>query len=172
MTASHVRRPDNLLTCSMRVLIYLCENSREDEIEQYRALTGVDYDPEEAAFAFYGYGPMRIALHGPDMKPIAAGGYHEVFPGVWQSWMVGTAEGWEKCWPSIHRGTRWLMQQVMDHGAARRLQTNALASRKKACEWYERLGMKREGVMRGFGAGGEDVVLYGMTQEDVYGQQR
>ncbi len=49
---------------------------------------------------------------------------------------------------------------MFDHGA-RRLQTTALADRAMACKWYERgLKMQREGVSRGYGPHGEDVVTY------------
>lgn len=155
------RPPENLIRCRNAHLQYLSERMRPDEIEQYVALTGADkFDADVAAAAFMRTPGHKFTLLGPDGYPACAGGYEEVFPGVWQSWMVGSCEGWEHGWRSITKASRWLMDALFDMGA-RRLQTNALASRTRAIEWYERgLGLVREGTMRGFGAHGEDVAIF------------
>lgn len=158
--ASHVNPPDGLITCTLGVIHYLCQNARADEINQMQALTGSLYDPDDAAVGFYMAGPWRLAV-SDGCKPIAAGGWQELFPGVFQSWMVGTQEGWDRHWRRIHQATRYLIQQMEDSGRVRRFQTNALASRRQACAWYERLGLRYEGTMRGMGCGGEDVAVYG-----------
>ena len=164
--ANYIRPPNGVITCSLPVIQYLCANARADEIVQYEALTGRDYDADEAAVGFYMAGPWRIAATDGE-KPIAAGGYQEITPGVFQSWMVGTQEGWDTHWRTIHRITRFLIQQMEDSGRVRRFQTNALASRTRACAWYERLGMTYEGTMRGMGVGGEDVAMYGRVVDNV-----
>lgn len=155
-----VRKPDGVITVTMDVLMYLCRNARQDEIEQYEALMG-PWDPSEAAAWMWDQGAIRIAGATPEGEPVAAGGWRTIIPGVYQSWMVGTQKGWDHHWPLIHRTTRWLMTQLEDQGGARRFQTSALVTRTKACEWYERLGMKREGTMEGYGYGGEAIALYG-----------
>jgi hypothetical protein len=85
---------------------------------------------------------------------------------VYQSWMIGTDASWDHHWRGITKSTRFVMDRLLlgvddEPAIARRLQTTALASRKKACEWYERgLKMQFEGTLRGFGIGREDVVVY------------
>src|SRR5262249_33098205 len=107
--------------------LYLCERAREDEIEQYLAITGAkEWNSEVAAAGFIGMPGMRFTLLGADNMPACAGGYHEVSPGVWQSWMVGSCDGWEHSWRSITKASRWLMDGLFEMGA-RRLQTNCLA---------------------------------------------
>ncbi|MGH8173939.1 MAG: hypothetical protein ACREPX_12420, partial [Rhodanobacteraceae bacterium] len=131
------------------------------------ALTGASkFDPEVAAVAFMRTPGHKFTILGPDNLPCAAGGYEETaMPGVWQSWMVGSPEGWDTGWRSITKGCRWLMDALFDMGA-RRLQTNALASRTKAIEWYERgLGLTREGTLRQAGAHGEDVAIFSKVVE-------
>lgn len=153
--------PSNLVACRNAHLQYLCERMRPDEVEQYLALTQhKDFDPDLAARVMMNTPGMKFTLVGDDGLPACAGGYEEILPGIWQSWMVGSVEGWGKNWRSITKGSRWLMDGLFQMGA-RRLQTSALASRTQALEWYERsLGLEREGVMRAFGRNGEDVVLY------------
>lgn len=153
--------PASAIQSSLPILMYLCANSRQDEREQFAALTFTEYDPEVAAVGFWSAGKWALACLHPDGTPAAAGGYEQVQPGVWQSWMVGTDRGWKEMSRDIHRTTRYLTEQLVNSGLCRRLQTNALASRVEAHAWYERLGLIPEGIMRGFGAGGEDVAMFG-----------
>ena len=163
-------KPAGVISPTLPVLTYLCERARADEVEQYRELTfSSEYDPEASAVAFWRAGKWALAVADERGVPAAAGGFEEVQPGVWQSWMVGTDEGWEKCWIDIHRATRFLTEKLVDSGLARRLQTTALAKRFEAREWYERLGLSLEGTMRGYSASGLDVVMYGrvISQADT-----
>lgn len=174
-----MKAPSNIVPCSMWHLLHLCENMRADEIEQYLALTGAErYNPEIAANGMFNMGGHRFTLVG-DRLPVVAGGYCEVIPGVWNSWMVGTDEGWEKHWRSITRASRWMIDFMFNEVGARRIETMALSSRTEACYWYERsLGMVYEGTRSGFGMGGEDVAFYGrkrpqvVTVEEVNNGQR
>jgi len=157
-----IRLPSNVVQCRLVHLHYICQRMRDDEINQYLVLTARDiYDPDRAAVEFFGLTGLKLTVVDVQGLPVAAGGYHETFPGVWQSWMTGTNDGWEKNWRSITKATRWLMDHLIDKCMARRLQTNALASRTKAIEWYTRsLGLKPEGFQRGYGRNGEDVAMF------------
>lgn len=80
--------------------------------------------------------------------------------------MVGTIDGWTLHWRSIITAKRWLMDGLFEMGA-RRLQTNALASRAEALAWYGRsLGLVREGTWRKYGRQGEDVAAFARVAED------
>lgn len=159
--------PSNVVACRNAHLQYLCERMRPDEIEQYLAFTDTDsYDPDVAALGFMNLPGMKFTVVDRDRMPVAAGGYWEVSPGVWQSWMVGSCDGWAAHWRSLTKAVRWLMASLFNMGA-RRLQTNGLASRTKAIEWYERaLGLKPEGVMRKAGRQGQDVAYFSRLAED------
>jgi hypothetical protein len=159
---AQVTRPPRGVQDSRNVdFIILCDRMRPDEIEQYLALTGAkDYSPEVAARGFINMPGFKFSLVSEAGEVGCAGGFHEIIPGVWQSWMVGSVESWERDWRTITKGCRWVMDGLLAQGA-RRLQTTALASRAKAIEWYERgLGMQREGTWRNYGANGEDVACF------------
>jgi len=134
---------------------------RPDEIEQYLAFVPAQtFDHEAAAVGFMNTPGLKFSLLGPDGFPACAGGYHEVLPGVWQSWMVGSCDGWKDGWRSITKASRWVADGLFEAGA-RRLQTNCLASRTRAIEWYERgLKLVREGTWRAYGLQGQDVALF------------
>jgi len=154
-------KPASVITPSLTVLTYLCERARPDEIEQFELITHTEYDPEAAAVGFWKAGKWALAVAHPNGEPAAAGGYEQVQPGVWQSWMVGTEKGWSEMWVDIHRATRFLTETLADSGLVRRFQTNVLAKRHEARKWYERLGLKYEGTMIGLAANDEDIAFYG-----------
>lgn len=164
----HITKPpSNLVPCRNAHFLYLCDRMRQDEIEQYVVLTAANgYDPEVAARGFMNTPGHKFTMLGPDGLPLCAGGWQEVYPGVWQSWMVGSMDAWDSHWRSITKACRWFMDGLFEMGA-RRLQTNALASRTRAIEWYERgLGMSREGTWKKFGVNGEDVACFARIRED------
>ena len=162
--------PSNIVRCKNVHIQYLCERMRADEIEQYLALTGhAEYDPEFAAYQFMGLPGHKFTALDSDNMPAAAGGYHEIFPGVWNSWMCGTQAGWDQQWRSITKGCRWLMECIFD-GGARRLQTSALAKRTQAIDWYVHgLKMKPCGVHSAYGINGEDVANFERIHPDIGG---
>lgn len=147
---------------------YLSRRMRADEIEQWLALTGFKaYDPNRAAASIIAtMGEVSFCLIDRAGSPIVAGGYEEVRPGVWQSWMVGTEDSWAKHWRAITKYAKSTMTTLLQSDRAHRVQTHALASRKAAHVWYARgLGMTYEGTHRAYFADGQDAVCYARVKE-------
>jgi hypothetical protein len=141
--------------------VYICDRLRADEIEQYVALTGArEWNPEVAARGYMLVPGPKFTVVDSNGLPAAAGGFEQVIPGIWQSWMCGTQAGWDEKWRSITKACVWLMNGLLK-GQARRLETLVLASRKQTCDWYERaLGMHCEGEKRNFCADGSSALMY------------
>jgi len=153
---------------TMIELLMLCSEARADEIEQYEALIGV-WDFERAAIGFYSRAGIKFSLINDEDIAVCAGGWEEVIPGVWQSWMVGTDKYWSQYWRSITKYSRRVMDELFKSGA-RRLQTGALASRVGACNWYVKgLKMKPEGICQSFGLNGEDMATFVRLKENCNG---
>lgn len=161
------RKPSRLRPTVPMDIFYICHNMRQDEVEQLRAFFPMDeYDPDEAALMFLNKGGPKMTLVDENDMPICVGGYESVSEGVMQSWMAGTMEGWQKHWRSITKSSLWMIEQLFMQGIAR-VQTNALASRVGACEWYVKsLGMTYEGTWRKFGRQGQDVACFSRLAED------
>jgi hypothetical protein len=142
--------------------MYLVEHMREDEIEQFKALAYRDeFNSDEAATLFLSKQGPKFTLLGKDGIPWVSGGYEPVAPGVMQSWMLGSTEGWTH-WRDITKASRWLAGLLLQEGT-RRLQGSVLPSRCKAVEWFKRgLGMSYEGTRRSFGYHGEDVMDFAL----------
>ena len=161
------RPASNVIPCTLLHLLYLCERMREDERAQYLALTGgVEFNPETAAVGFFNPPGLKFTVLGPDKMPAAAGGAEPIGPGVWQTWMVGSHDGWSSVWRSLTRAAAWLVGGLLEQDDVRRVQATCLCTRKSAAQWFEKaLGMQPEGVWRKFGRNGEDVALYARVVE-------
>lgn len=159
------RLPSNVIPCRPVHLVALAECMRETEQAQLLAVMGTpSYNPDTAAHwlvnTWAQSAPFALTVVGNDGMPAAAGGFHPVAPGVWQSWMVGSEQGWAEQWRSMTKATRWLIDRLLET-QAHRVQTSAITSREKAIEWFERsLGMRPEGVSRGYGLRGEDIAYF------------
>jgi hypothetical protein len=149
----------NLVRPSLHHLLYLTDRAASDEIAQYEAFSGLDWDSGEVAAGLHRAPGVKYALLGADNLPIAAGGYTPVVTGTWESWMLVPSPAW-KFAKSITREARSFADRMLAE-SANRLETIVLADREAVRMWYERgLGMRAEGVKRGYGANGEDAVMY------------
>lgn len=160
-------------------LEHLCHNMAESERRQSVLVAGGDpsvdeYDPSIAFRTLSSYEGIAFFYLGDDSMPVAAGGYRHdgAVGGVWQSWMIGTDDGWKRYWRDLTKGSLWLMAQLFD-GGARRLETTVIASRTDAQKWYtDFLGLTLEGERRGYLPNGESIMLFGMTEEDFHVRRR
>ncbi|MGE7136035.1 hypothetical protein ACQKIE_00180 [Luteibacter sp. NPDC031894] len=161
------RPGSNVVPCTLLHLLYLCERMREDERAQYVALSGArEFVPEVAAVGFYNTPGLKFTVLGPDLFPAAAGGAEEIGPGVWQTWMVGSPDGWAKTWRSLTKAASWMIGGLLEQDGVRRVQATCLCARSAASRWFERsLGMQPEGIWRKYGRNGEDVAIFARVVE-------
>lgn len=155
---------------SMVDLLKLCCNPIEEEVEQYIEMTGQDWVVDEVACDLYTKDGMKFVLLDDDNEPIAAGGFDPVIPGVWQSWMLTTPAAWTTHGLAVTKQTRKVMDRLFEPSElgyrVRRVQTMALASREKACKWYEKgLRMTLESISKQFGTSGKDFACYTRLRE-------
>jgi hypothetical protein len=157
-----LRLPSNIVICANAHIQYLCERMRPDEIEQWEALNGCQFDADAAARGLMNLGGVKFTVMGSDGLPVAAGGFYEDIPDVWGGWMIGSMEGWATDWRSMTKGARWLVHRLVKEGA-RRLFIKSLVTRTRAITWYERaLGFTHEGTAYRYCFGGKDLGCYSL----------
>jgi hypothetical protein len=145
---------------------HVCRNLRTDERVQFLAMSGLaEYHADVAARAMLAVPGPAFALVGAGNLPVVIGGFEPVRPGVYQTWMAGTDEGWTRYWRGITKMARQLVTHMLETDA-QRVQDVALASRRRAHEWYRRaLGMHYEGTHAAFYADGSDAVCYARVRQ-------
>lgn len=154
MTATIYRSP------SIVDILQVCWKLRADEREQVEAYTGQPYDPEALAVQLAcKIGPAWYMREDESGEVLALAGFDEIRPGVYQDWMCGTDAAWERYGKKLTRATLKAMNAMLD-GDVHRLQCVSLASRIQAHEWYAVLGLAPEGTLKGYGANGEDFIMF------------
>jgi hypothetical protein len=144
---------------SLADFMFVCHKLRPDEREQMEAFTGQPYNPDALASAkFASAGPRWVLCAGE--TPLCIAGFDMIRPGVWQDWMLSTPEAWaDGAWRETTRATRKVMDAMIG-SEAHRLQCVSLASRTEAHRWYKVLKLKFEGKLEGYGANGEDALMF------------
>ena len=149
---------------SLGALMFICRGLGASEIDQFEALGFGAFHPDTLACSLWNKdGPKLLVM--VDGMPIACGGYDAVSPGVMQSWMIGTATGWEKYGRTITRETRRFMSRLLNVEGIHRLQTMCLADRAEARRWYEVIGLTYEATLHAFASDRRDCVLYARIKE-------
>lgn len=138
----------------------VCLQLPQDERDSYRALTGAEYDPETAAVGLWATEGPRWCISDARGTPLVVCGYARMQPGVFRSWYCATGEAWSKHGAEVTRLTRDIVSGMLSQGGARRLETVTLACRSRTRRWYDRLGLRFESTLQGFGVGGEAAVMY------------
>lgn len=157
-------------------ILPVCFNLRADEREQIEASTGQPYDAETFAVQIANkLGPSWYMREEPSGAIIALAGFDMIRPGVWQDWMCGTDRAWDAYGRQLTRATIKAMNAMLET-EAHRLQCMSLASRIQAHSWYAVLGLAPEGTLKGYGANGEDFIMFARGKleagEKSYGFRR
>ena len=172
------RKKWRLETPTLRDLIVLCAQMRPDEIDQYMAMTGAtEFDFERAAVGLYQTPGVRFLLVNAAGKTLAAGGFQEVRPQVWRSWLIGTDAAWTDHWRSITEASRFVAECLFEDGA-QRIEDYMLAERTDSAKWcVQGLRMRLDGVLPNYASDGRDVAVYSRTikqirEEAAHGQRQ
>lgn len=94
--------------------------------------------------------------------PIACAGIALGMPHVGEAWSFFDKEFVEAPGKVKYHIYSVIRQHVHSNKAVHRVQANCQVSFTTAQAWLEKLGLKQEGIMRGYGEDGEDFYLYGL----------
>lgn len=146
-------------------VLAMCLQMPAEERQQYEAFTGVPYDPDSAAVEAWSWGGPRWAAVDENDVPAAVGGFIRQRKGVYRTWFFAPESMWPVHGRELTRVVRRLISAMLASDA-HRIETIALASRKRACQWYSTIGLWQESVQRGYGVGGEDAAVFVALRKD------
>lgn len=153
---------------SIQDFLDVAYNMREDEVEQYLSIVGKDkYVPEEFVKTMLQYmSEITFVLYDNDGVACCIGGLVETRQKVWQTWMMGTQEGWDNHWRSITKLSRRVIDDLLNSNMGHRVHCYSLHSRHKTHEWYRRgLGMDFESINHKFFADGQNAACHVKIKE-------
>lgn len=142
---------DNLLT--------ICRDLPVDEIELLSRTNSSPFDP--AAFAIWALNApgFNHIIHNGD-EPLAAAGFIPQRTGVYRTWMIARELAWSSYGGEVTRIVADAIRDIIGEGVAHRVETVTLADRKRARDWYPKIGLQLESTHRKYGINGEDAVMY------------
>jgi hypothetical protein len=158
----------NLVTPTVLDIYHIALRMRDDEQAQYLAWAQVEqYDPDEATrMVLSMMGEVNFALLDENGEAYCVGGFTESRPKVWQSWMMGTDDGWKNHWREITKASRRIMDTLLASDRCHRIHDYSLVTRTAAHRWYVKgLGMKFSHNEQKWFSDGQDAACYIRVKE-------
>lgn len=143
-------------------LVELAQQLPTAERTLFKALTGAEFDTEEFMVTMaelIGDSAHQYTIWAGE-KAVAAGGFLPQRPGVFRTWFIAPDWAWTEHGRDLTEVCRKTMADMFEAKLAHRIETVTLADRSEARAWYERIGLTFEATLRGYGANGEDAVMY------------
>lgn len=149
-------------------IVKLADELPTNERVLFKAVTGLEFDTEEfmGTLAEMAEGLEHQYTFWAGEKPIAAGGFLPQRPGVFRTWFMAPEWAWKEHGRELTDVCRELIARLFRGKLAHRVETVTLADRAEARAWYERIGLAYESTLRGYGANGEDAVMYVALRPD------
>jgi len=136
----------------------------QDEIDQIEALSG-RFDLQDLAMTIMNAtGPKWTCVVKETGEPIVVAGFIQVGVNIWRSYMLANERAWKEFGVEVTVHSRNAVKEMVRGQQHIRLETVCLASRKKAQEWYPKIGLTYESTLPGYGVKGETAVMYTKTQ--------
>lgn len=143
-------------------LLLVAKSMPQEERDQIGAFTGNPFNVEELAVQIYNSGGMQWTGRIIETRePIFVAGFFQVGTGIHRSFMLCG----DKTFSDLYAGeTTRHVAGVMDALAKNnpyiRIETICLEERELVRSWYPKIGLTFESVMPGYGAKGENAVMY------------
>jgi len=141
--------------------LHVVAHVRADDLAEVLATRWSD-DRLDLAESFLRAGPYAWECGLTEAEPIACVGALEIWPGVWQAWMVAT-DAFDKIGFQLTRFVRRTIMPIVTTAGAHRVQAHSAETHAVAHRWLESLGAKYEAPVPAFGRNGEDFRCYAWT---------
>lgn len=145
--------------------LMVAKEAPADEIGQIQVFTGAKFDPERAAVALYNSGgPVWTIREVETQEPLVVGGFIQTGPNRHQTFFLATQRAWDEHGREITQHVIDTLEKVVENEEHVRIETYCLSKRRKAREWYTRIGLQYEATLKGYGVNGESAVLYTLVK--------
>lgn len=133
---------------------HVCKNMRAKSFEEIDAL---GLDRRTVAERVFGHAISWTFFH--EGRPVALLGAYPIHRGVWTLFGLGTEE-WESVWREVTLVARRDMMAAVSASGAHRAHCLALSTHDDTHKWLRVLGATHEAQLPGYGANGEDFIMF------------
>lgn len=136
-------------------VLHVCRHMATEQVKEAHALSWWDeYDPVLLAIETWNTAAFGHTLVHEGL-PHTVCGYSFIRPGVARSFCFGK-DGFFPI--AMTRHAKKVMGALL--GQAHRLETLSIASHKAAHRWFRLIGLEQESVLKSYGRGGEDFLMF------------
>ena len=149
---------------SMAECIYVCTNMRDDDFKETSSLTFAN-TREEMAMELMKQGGESYTISNREGTPVLIGGAYYQNAGVATIWLFATTKISHRDWWVTTKFITGLIDLMFEKEVAHRVQALSIGWRHVAHKWLQKIGLEKEGHLKGFSADGYDVLILGKTKE-------
>ena len=145
--------------------IYVCTNMRKEDYLETASLSFEKTRDEIARGVINQLGESYTILNSKK-EPVLIGGTYYDNPKVATIWLFATDKITMKDWWVTTKFIEGLMERMLNNGMAHRIQAFSVGWRFHAHKWLERIGLKKEALLKGFSEeDGFDILIFGKIKE-------
>lgn len=141
-------------------IIVVARSLPEEELQQIAAFGG-NTDSEAIAVGLRQNAAFMWTLRtDDDGEPLVVFGAVQTGPTIYRTFFLANARAWDEFGKEVTNITIQTIDEVKEVMGTIRLETYCLPEREKARRWYDKIGLKFDAELDGFGVNGESAVLY------------
>ena len=153
-----------VVTMTLLDCAYVCTNMRE---EDYRETSSLTFDKTKDAMAktiINQFGESYTILNSKK-EPVLIGGAYYDNPNVATIWLLATDKISKRDWWVTTTFIKGLIKLMFDSGNVHRVQALSIGWRHEAHKWLQKIGLVKEGHLKGFSGDGYDILIFGTVKE-------
>jgi len=143
---------------------YVCTNMREECFRETSSLTS-DKTRDEIAKTIANHNGESYTIYNRQNEPVIIGGAFYSNPRVATIWLIATDKISLRDWWNVTKFIMELIEVMFETGAAHRVQAQSIGWRLHAHKWLQKIGLEKEGHLKGFSEDGYGVLIFGKTKE-------
>ena len=142
---------------------YVCANMREEDFKETASLTSAK-TKDEMAKVIFNQGGESYTVFNRNKEPVLIGGAYYDNPKVATIWLFATDKISLRDWWVTTTFIGHLMEVMFESGVAHRIQALSIGWRLHAHKWLQKIGLTKEGHLKGFSEDGYDVLIFGKVK--------
>ena len=117
------------------------------------------------AKVIFNQGGESYTIFNRNKEPVLIGGAYYDNPKVATIWLFATDKISLRDWWVTTTFIKGLMELMLESKIANRIQAQSIGWRHYAHNWLQKIGLTKEGHLKGFSQDGYDVLIFGKTKE-------
>ena len=142
---------------------YVCSNMRDEDFRETSSLTS-SKTRESMALTLMNQGGESYTISNRHGEPVLVGGAYYDNPGVGTIWLLATDKISHRDWWVTTKFITGLIELMFEKGVAHRVQALSIGWRHVAHKWLQKIGLTKEGHLKGFSSDGYDVLVLGKSK--------